>query len=567
MGSGTSGTDEAAELRQRAEALATSLESQEKPIGLSPEETRRMLHELRVHQIELEIQNEELRRFQIELETAQARYFDLYDLAPVGYYTLSEQGLIFEANLTAATMLGVGRGALLNQPISRFILKEDQDIYYLMRKRAFETGTRQMCELRMAKAEGAPFWTLSEATLASGANGTPVIRVVMSDLTERKRAENERAKFEVQLVQAQKMEAIGTLAGGIAHDFSNILQGIMGALSLVDLSAARGAVQELEEAKALVVRGADLTKQLLGFARRGKYDVRPVDLARVVERTSAIFARTHRHLEIQLDLAPSVPAVLMDHAQLEQILLNLFVNAAQAMPSGGRLHLRAEGVKLSGEEVEVGCVPGRYAKLAVQDTGTGMDAATQARIFEPFFTTKTPGHGTGLGLSSVYGILKSHAAFIRVESELGRGATFTLFLPATDQPVVTVRASPAPIQRGKGTILVVDDEPAVLRVNTRLLEKLGYDVLAAPGGKRAVELMRQHSEKISVVILDMIMPDMSGRMTYDALREIAPNLKVLLCSGYSLEGEAQENIASGCKGFLQKPFDAAALSAKLQEIM
>ena len=559
------GTDEAAELRRKAEALAISLESKEVSKDPSLEETRQLVHELRVHQIELELQNEELRRAQGELEASQARYFDLYDLAPVGYFTLADRGLILEANLTAATMLGVPRGALVNQPITRFILKDDQDLYYHLRKRVVETGQRQMCELRMAKTDGAPFWTLTEATLSEGAQGVPAIRAVMSDISERKRAEDDRSRLQGQLVQAQKMEAIGTLAGGIAHDFNNILQGIMGALSLVDFSGTRAGAMDVEDAKALVMRGADLTRQLLGFARRGKYDVRPLDLARVVEKTSMMFGRTRKHIAIQLDLAPGLPAVLMDHAQLEQILLNLFVNAAQAMPSGGRLLLRSESVELTSKEVENECVPGRYVRLVVADTGVGMDAATQARIFDPFFTTKAPGHGSGLGLASVYGILKSHAAFIRVESELGKGATFTLFLPATDRPADEVKAPAVPVHRGQGTVLIVDDEPAVLRVTARMLQKMGYDVLAAPGGRQAIEFLRQHGTRVSLVLLDMVMPEMSGRATFDALREIVPDIKVLLCSGYSVEGEAQEILASGCKGFIQKPFDVATLSAKIQE--
>jgi CheY-like chemotaxis protein len=258
----------------------------------------------------------------------------------------------------------------------------------------------------------------------------------------------------------------------------------------------------------------------------------------------------------------------MDHSQLEQVLLNLFVNAGQAMPEGGHLLLHAENADLADERgTLLGVPPGRYVKLLVTDTGSGMDTKTLGRIFEPFFTTKAPGQGTGLGLASVYGIIKNHAGFIGVESEMGKGTTFTLLLPATERPAAEEKTPPPVLLRGTGTILVVDDEAQVLKVCARLLEKLGYGVLTAPGGKQAIELVRQHGAKISLVLLDMTMPEMSGRQTYEALQKIQPGLKVLLSSGYSIEGEAQALLDGGCTGFIQKPFDAVALSAKVLGIL
>jgi two-component system, cell cycle sensor histidine kinase and response regulator CckA len=391
------------------------------------------------------------------------------------------------------------------------------------------------------------------------------------DVTERRRAEAEHQKLQAQLAQAQKMEAIGRLAGGVAHDFNNILGGIMGGLSLleVELGDAGPLHPDIREMKALVWRGADLAKQLLGFARGGKYDVRPLNLARVVEKTCAMFGRTRKDITIQIDVVPGLLSVLMDHTQLEQVLLNLFLNAGQAMPEGGRLLLRAENAEVDRESAEAkrGARPGHFVKLIVADTGIGMDAATQARIFEPFFTTKASGKGTGLGLASVYGIVHGHAGSIAVESAPGEGTTFTLLLPATDRPTSSDKAPAATILRGKGTILVVDDEEQMLRACTRLLQTIGYDVLTAPGGKQAIEMLRQHGDEISLVMLDMTMPEMSGRQTFDKLREIAPSIKVLLCSGYSMDGQAQDVMARGCNGFIQKPFDIAALSAKLLEIL
>jgi CheY-like chemotaxis protein len=317
-----------------------------------------------------------------------------------------------------------------------------------------------------------------------------------------------------------------------------------------------------------VERGADLTKQLLGFARRGKYEVKPLHLTHIIEKMTSMFGHTHRNIAIDLDMAADLAAVLMDQSQLEQVLLNLFINADQAMSDGGRLHLRAENTVLSAKQAEPhGISAGRFVKLIVSDTGIGMDVVTKERIFEPFFTTKGPGLGTGLGLASVYGIIKSHGGVITVDSELGRGAAFTLFLPSTDRPFEKETKKRPSIQPGRGTILIVDDEEIIVKVYSALLTKIGYNVLSASGGKQAVEIARRLGHEISLVILDLVMPDMNGKETFHALKEIAPHIKVLLSSGYSIEGQAQELLSKGCDGFIQKPCSLAVLSAKLKEIL
>jgi two-component system cell cycle sensor histidine kinase/response regulator CckA len=376
-------------------------------------------------------------------------------------------------------------------------------------------------------------------------------------------------QLQVQLAESHKLEAIGTLAGGIAHDFNNILTGLLGELSVLDLKLAQDDASRIyvEDALELVNRGADLTKQLLAFACHAKSDVTPLDLARVVSKTSAMFGRTRKEIEIQLDFPAGLMAVLIDRTQLEQVLLNLFINAAQAMPRGGRLLLRARNAELAeGEVAPFGIPPGLFVKFSITDTGVGMDTATLARIFEPFFTTKGPGLGSGLGLASVHGIIKSHAGFITVESEIGKGTTFSVFLAGTDQSVAEEKTPGAAIVHGSGTILVVDDEQHVLKALTRLLETIGYDALTASSGREAVEIVRRQGLGISLVILDMIMPEMSGGQTYDALRKIAPGIKVLLASGYRLDVQAEALLVQGCAGFIQKPFDLATLSAELQKI-
>ena len=559
------------ELRQWAEAVTPPSAdlSLAHLMAMSPEDIRKTLHELRVHQIELEMQNEALREAQVELAASRARYFALYDLAPVGYWTLSESGLILQANLTVATLLGTSRGALVKLPLSQFVLKDDQDILYQHRKRLLETGEAQTCELRLVKQDGSAFWGQLTMTVAKdtpneksekGEKAERVCRVTLNDISQRK-------EMELQLRQAQKMEAIGTLAAGLAHDFNNILGGILGGLSLMGLRLADADENQavILDLKTQVKRGSDLTRQLLGFARAGQYQVTPLDLALELEKISGLFTRTHPNCSIARDLAPGLRAVLMDRTQLEQVLLNLFINAAQAMPTGGR-------IRVQGDNAESGSRSGYFIKLVVTDTGIGMDAATQARIFEPFFTTKETGLGTGLGLASAYGIIAKHGGSISVTSEPGKGTSFTLLLPATDRPVAPpvlapVATTTATNPRGKGTILVVDDEDAMRHAYRMLLRISGYEVLMAEGGRQAIEILREHGQAITLVILDLTMPDMNGSQTFDALRAIAPSLKVLLASGYSVEGQAQKLLARGCKGFIQKPFDAAELSAKMNEIL
>jgi PAS domain S-box-containing protein len=487
-----------------------------------------------------------------------------------GIIVTTTEGRPRYANRRATEISGYSVSELLTLDMRRVLLPADPD-WISERQRARNAGlpTTNPLEVRIVTKSGAVV-PLELSTTPSTWNGAPANLVVVRDITERKRAEEERGKLHTQLAQAQKMEAIGTLAGGVAHDFNNILAGLLGGLTLLDLELGELGEHrsDVPEMIGLVKRGAELARQLLGFARRGKYDVRPLLLAPVLEKTCAMFSRTRKDLTLEIDVAPGLRAVLMDHAQLEQVLLNLFLNAGHAMPDGGRLFLRAENLMLASDEAarhEV--APGAFVKLLVADTGVGMDAATQARIFEPFFTTKAPGQGTGLGLASVYGIVKNHGGFIEVESALGEGATFSLFLPATDAPILS-RGTPAlGMVRGVGTILVVDDEEYVARVCGRMLEQLGYSVMIAAGGAQAIELVRRHGARISLVMLDLVMPGMSGGQTYDALRALAPSLKILLASGYSLEGQAQEILARGCDGFLQKPFSPGTLSAKLRELL
>jgi PAS domain S-box-containing protein len=404
------------------------------------------------------------------------------------------------------------------------------------------------------------------------------LEIGSSDITHAGRADllviirnvPERRKAESQLIQAHKMEAIGTLAGGIAHDFNNLLMGIGGytSLMMLDLNPAHPHYAKLQSIEDQVRSGAELTRQLLGFAREGKYVVQPVALNEVVRKTSGMFGRTKKGLEIQCRLAEELWTVEVDQGQIEQALLNLYLNAWQAMPGGGILRIGTENQTFAeASQAAFSVHPGDYVRISVHDTGIGMDEKTLARIFEPFFTTREMGRGRGLGLASTYGIIKGHGGFIKVSSEKGRGTTFEIFLPASKKAAAPLQVTEAPGLQGQETVLVVDDEEVIVEVMQEILESLGYRVLSARSGREAIAIYQARPGAIDLVILDMIMPDLDGGETFDRLRAIDPALKVILSSGYSLIGQAKQIMERGCSGFLQKPFRIQDVSQKIRDVL
>jgi two-component system, cell cycle sensor histidine kinase and response regulator CckA len=392
----------------------------------------------------------------------------------------------------------------------------------------------------------------------------------IKDITDKKRAAKEREKLEIQLQQAHKMEAIGTLAGGIAHDFNNLLMGILGnaTLTLMHMDPGHPGYDRMKNIEKYVQSGAELTRQLLGFARGGKFEVKPTNLNELIQRTSEMFGRTKKEITISLSLQKDIWTVDVDRGQIEQVLLNFYVNAWQAMPSGGNLHLQTANETIDNSYIQAFSIaPGNFVKFSITDTGVGMDSDTQKRVFEPFFTTKEKGRGTGLGMASAYGIIKNHGGFINVQSEKGRGSSFTAYLPASTKPSCLEKIVPAPVVKGSGTILLVDDEQMILDVGGQMLEKLGYQVLTAQNGKEGIDMFKRHQDQIVLVILDMIMPVMGGSETFDKLKSIHPSLNVLLSSGYAVDGQASDILKRGCKGFIQKPFNLETLSRKTSEAL
>jgi len=388
-------------------------------------------------------------------------------------------------------------------------------------------------------------------------------RGIVRDISERKR-------FEAQLQQAQKMESIGTLAGGIAHNFNNLLMGIQGnaSMMLLNIDSSDTRHKNLKNIEKLVENGAKLTAQLIGYAREGNYEVKPTNLNQLVKGTSNAFGMTKKEISVHQDLSEKLYGIKADQGQIEQVLLNLYVNAADAMPEGGDLFLKTINVTdkdITGKPYKVQL--GNYVLLTVRDTGAGMDKETRERIFEPFFTTKGLASGTGLGMASAYGTVKGHGGYIDVDSEVGKGTTFSIYLPATEKVIEEKEVLSDELVKGEGTVLLVDDEEMVLEAGEELLNHLGYEVLLAENGREALELYKKNQDKIDMVLLDMVMPVMGGGEAFDRMKEINTNVKVLLSSGYSLEGEANEILKRGCDAFIQKPFKLEQLSQKLMKIL
>jgi len=395
-------------------------------------------------------------------------------------------------------------------------------------------------------------------------------RNLTRDITITSNEEEEKRKLEEQFYQAQKLEAIGTLAGGVAHDFNNLLMSMQGNLSILlyKMDEKHPHRKKLKLIEQQIQSGAELTRQLLGFARGGKYQAKATNMNELIEKTVHMFARTRKELKLFTKFEKDIDAVVVDQGQMEQVLLNLFVNAWQAMPDGGNIYIRTESLELDKHFVEShGLIPGNYIKISITDTGIGMNSDTVKRIFDPFFTTKEIGRGTGLGLASVYGIVKNHNGFINVSSEEGIGSTFEIFLPSSQMKVEQHEKAQEKAIRGNETVLVVDDESRVLEVSKGMLETLGYQVIIARTGEESIDIYSKYYDMVDIVLLDIVMHGMDGGMVYDKLKEINPKVKVLLSSGYSEDEYASDILKKGADGFIQKPFTIELISQKIRQVI
>ncbi len=513
----------------------------------------------------------EKKRAEEALRESEEKYRTTFQSSPDAItITRRKDGRFIEVNDGFIEMSGYARDEVIGKTpsdLNLIIRLEDRDAF---ERKLAEEGEVKGFEIQYRSKGGIIRDTLLAARHLGYANEDCLVAVV-KDITRMKRTVAEKARLEKQLQQARKMESMGTLAGGIAHDFNNLLMGIQGRVSLMlmDKDASYPDFEHLKGIEDYIQNAVTLTRQLLGFARGGKYEVKPSDINDLVGKTAKMFGRTRKEITIRPKYHADIWTVDVDRGQINQVLMNLFINAWQAMPGGGTLFLETDNVVLDEEYLKpFSVVPGKYVKISITDTGIGMDKTTQMRIFDPFFTTKEMGRGTGLGLASVYGIIKNHGGFINVYSEKGEGATFTIYLPASESDVVAPKpGGHKDIRRGAETLLLVDDEPMIIETAEALLKALGYQVFTAKGGKEAIRLYERKKDRIDAVILDMIMPDMSGGDTFDRLKAINPGVKVILASGYTMNGHAGDIMNRGCDAFIQKPFNMKQLSEKLEKIL
>ncbi len=505
------------------------------------------------------------------IRQSEGRFQDLFNAISDLIYTQDLEGRFLSVNPAITRLFGFGQEELIGlkaKDVMKPELISQFESGYLdaIKTNGFAGGTT--CYL--AK-DGRKVYMEYRSALVKPEDGAPYISGVGRDVTERILARRDLQKLQEQVLQAKKMESIGVLAGGVAHDFNNLLMGIQGNASLLLLHSDPDSpgYERMKNIERYVEKGSELTRQLLGFARGGKYEVKPVDINGLIREGAEMFGRTRKEIAIHQKYQENVWTVEVDKGQIDQVMLNLYLNSGQAMPAGGDLSIGTENSVLDENQArQFGIFPGRYVKISVADTGAGMDEETRQRIFEPFFTTKEMGRGTGLGLASAYGIIKSHGGGIGVYSKKGEGTAFAIYLPATDAKVEAAKPEISEDETGSGaTILLVDDEEMILDVGGEMINALGYNVISAPSGPEAVEIYRQNRGKIAMVILVMIMPGMGGEKTFNILKEMDPGVRVLLSSGYSIDGKAQAILDSGCRGFIQKPYRLSDLSTKIKEII
>lgn len=564
MSKGQLPSSSSAELRDRAEKRALDRD----PAGDRPAsaaETQRLLQELQVHQIELELQNEELRQSRSEMESALTRYTDLYDFAPVSYFTLAVDGAIREVNLPGAHLLGMERAHLLGSRFGNFVSDDTRTIYAAWLKEVFTSGTKQTCELSVAPSGKPPRSVEIEAMLSQdGSQG----RTVVIDITERK-------ALEAQLFQAQKMEVVGQLAGGVAHDFNNILSAMILSMEILQAQCplpphAQSTLQELD---LLAKRASSLTRQLLLFSRRQAMQPEPVEMNAALIHLLKMLGRLLGEDITCVRLAKARDLwIEADAGKLDQAVMNLCLNARDAMPKGGTLTLETSVAEFDA----ITCLqhpdsrPGRYVCLQITDTGCGMDSDVLRHLFEPFFTTKECGKGTGLGLASAYGIVRQHRGWMDVESIVDQGTSFRIYLPriAKAKKIRPPLPGSKPPQGRNETILLVEDEIALRAVAIDALTLFGYRVLPAADGEEALKIWEQHQGDIDLVLTDMRMPNgLSGLELAEKLWGMKPSLKIIIMSGYSIEMVRDSTAGGGGYTFLAKPFDLRVLAEAVRHCL
>jgi two-component system, cell cycle sensor histidine kinase and response regulator CckA len=508
------------------------------------------------------------RRAEAALRDSEASHRTLVEHAPVGIYRSTPSGRFLSANAALARILGYGStDEVLQLDMARDVYADPAERQRLLDRDTYTDHEYDEVEATWKRKDGHRLTVqLNVRAVRNAARHVEYYETIVRDVTEQRR-------LQAQLVQAQKMEAVGRLAGGIAHDFNNLLTVITsyGDLVLDDLSKDDPKRQDIEQILKAAEGAASLTRQLLAFSRQQVLEPRVVNLNDVVAGLEKMLRRViGEDVDLATALAAGLGAVKADVGQLEQVLMNLAVNARDAMPTGGKLTIETGNVELDTDYTREhhAAAAGHFAMLAVTDTGIGMDEATKARIFEPFFTTKAPGKGTGLGLATVYGIVKQSGGFIWVYSEPGQGTSFKIYLPRVEQTAERRGVSPAAgVPRGVETVLLVEDAAPVRAVARQVLERQGYTVLEAPNGEAALRIAEEHPGPVQLLVTDVVMPGLSGRQLADRLARLRPELKVLFTSGYTDDSIVRHGILEAEIAYLQKPFTPDALARKVREVL
>jgi two-component system cell cycle sensor histidine kinase/response regulator CckA len=503
------------------------------------------------------------------LRRSEARYRSVVQSAVYGIYRSSLEGKFLDVNPALIAMLGYGAAAeVLALDPKRDVFVNAEELSRLMRQFRDGTGPGNI-EVRWKRQDGKVITVRLSGRLVRGPEeGLEVLEVIAEDVTEQRVLEN-------QFRQAQKMEAVGRLAGGVAHDFNNLLMVIGGYTEqlLEQTGKHNSSYPKIEAIHHATERAASLTRQLLAFSRKQLLELKVVDLNVIVSDMERLLRPLiGESIQLETVAARDLGRTRADAGQIEQVIMNLVVNSKDAMPEGGKLTIQTANANLGGDDFrrEYSYIqPGAYVMLSVSDNGHGMDKETQARIFEPFFTTKEKGKGTGLGLSTVYGIIKQSGGYVLVQSELGQGTTFRIYLPRVEEsaePVGTVRIS-QPQHGGSETVLLVEDEESVRQLVRETLETKGYKVLEAANGEAALQIVTHHTEPIHMLITDVVMPGMSGRELSARLCATHPQTKVLYLSGYTEDAIVHEGVLEAGTAFLQKPFTLQMLSRKVREVL
>ena len=559
------GDEQTAVRAMRSGALDYVVKSPEAFAGL-PHTVERALREWRLV--------ESRRAAEVALRESEERFRVLFESSPDACYIVTAQGHFTAINRAAEEMLGYSRADVLGKTAIELglIHPDSMDAAVSIAMQCLSGAPAPPTELVIVHSSGRELAVESRAVPVNFRDGGAIIST-SRDISKRKQAEAEQRRLEEQLRQASKMEAVGRLAGGIAHDFNNLLTGIRGFTDILMSGvrpgdAAHGDLLEIQHA---TQRAAALTGQLLAFSRKQVVDPVVVDLNRLLAGAMRILERLiGEDVQVEFEPGAGLRAVRVDPSGMEQVLINLAVNARDAMPQGGVLRIETSEFTVDDAfcALHFEARPGPHVRLSVMDSGVGMSTGVMSRLFEPFFTTKEPGRGTGLGLSIIYGIVQQVGGFVLVESNVGAGSTFRIYLPAVeDRPVEPVLSVEPELPRGNETILLVEDEALVRSLVTKFLQSQGYRVLGAARGSDAIQMASVAGTHIDLLLSDVILPNMNGRQIYEKLAQARPELRVLFMSGYTENIIAPHGVLEADFYFLQKPFSLKELARKVREAL